>query len=382
MHADEPGAGRAPDAAAGPADLPSLLHEASRQLTICNACRYCEGLCAVFPALERRASLGPGDISQLANLCHDCRACFDSCMYTSPHVFDLNVPRALSSVRVRDYERYVWPRRVPAALAGWRGLVLVAAAASALLILVAIGHAGVRGLVAAGGGPQSPYALIPYPALLAIVCAPALFAVAVTIAAGLRYWSEIGGAPGGWHLRPVLQGLWHAATLRYLKGGGAECYYPDEQVPSAARRRLHAFTAYGFAMCIVSTVSAGIMQDILGVSPPYGWLSVPVLSGTLGGVSLAVGCFGLLSLKLRASQEPAAAQMTIKDYGLLAALGFLAISGLATLLTRSTGAFGPVFLVHMAAVVLATAAAPYSKFIHFVFRILALIRDGLEHDAV
>jgi citrate/tricarballylate utilization protein len=382
MHADEPGAHSAADGSGGPVDLPALFQEASRQLTVCNACRYCEGLCAVFPALERRGSLGPGDISQLANLCHDCRACFDSCMYTSPHVFDLNVPRVLSSVRVGDYKRYVWPSRVPAALAGWRGLVLLSAAASALLILVAIGHAGVRGLVASGGSPQSPYALIPYPALIAIVCAPALFAAAVTIAAGLGYWSEIGGAPDGWHLRPVLRAFWHAATLRYLKGGGAECYYPDKQVPSAARRRLHAFAAYGFAMCVVATVSAGIMQDILGIGPPYGWLSVPVLSGTVGGVSLAVGCFGLVSMKLHASQEPASAQMTIKDYGLLAALGFLAISGLATLLTRSTGAFGPVFLVHMAAVVLATAAAPYSKFIHFVFRILALIRDGLEHDAL
>lgn len=381
MSADEPGPGRPADGAARPGDLPALVQEAGRQLTICNACRYCEGLCAVFPALERRTLLASGDISQLANLCHDCRACFDSCMYTSPHVFELNVPRVLSSVRVRDYGRYVWPRRVPAALSGWRGLVLLAAASSALVIVAAIGHAGVRGLVASDGGPQSPYALIPYPELLGIVCAPVLFALAVTITAGMRYWSEIGGAPDGWHLRPVLQAFWHAATLRYLKGGGAECYYPDEKVPSAARRRLHAFVAYGFAMCAVSTISAGIMQDIAGVSPPYGWLSVPVLSGTAGGVSLAVGCIGLVLMKLRASREPAAAQMTIKDYGLLAALGFLAISGLATLLARSSGAFGLVFLVHMAAVVLAMAAAPYSKFIHFVFRTLALVRDALERDA-
>ena len=32
----------------------SLLEEAERQLTICNACRYCEGYCAVFPAMEMR----------------------------------------------------------------------------------------------------------------------------------------------------------------------------------------------------------------------------------------------------------------------------------------------------------------------------------------
>ncbi len=29
-----------------------LLAEAERQMTICNSCRYCEGFCAVFPAME------------------------------------------------------------------------------------------------------------------------------------------------------------------------------------------------------------------------------------------------------------------------------------------------------------------------------------------
>ena len=28
--------------------------EVSRIMTICNACRYCEGFCAVFPAMTRR----------------------------------------------------------------------------------------------------------------------------------------------------------------------------------------------------------------------------------------------------------------------------------------------------------------------------------------
>ena len=54
-------------------DIDLLVSEASRQLTICNSCRYCEGLCAVYPALERRSQLTEGDVSQLANLCHDCQ---------------------------------------------------------------------------------------------------------------------------------------------------------------------------------------------------------------------------------------------------------------------------------------------------------------------
>ena len=30
------------------------LAEADRLMTVCNSCRYCEGLCAVFPAMEMR----------------------------------------------------------------------------------------------------------------------------------------------------------------------------------------------------------------------------------------------------------------------------------------------------------------------------------------
>ena len=29
----------------------SAIEEAARQVNICNACRYCEGYCAVFPAI-------------------------------------------------------------------------------------------------------------------------------------------------------------------------------------------------------------------------------------------------------------------------------------------------------------------------------------------
>src|SRR5216683_5026093 len=79
--------------------LAELIEEADRQLTICNACRYCEGYCAVFPALERRTLLSEGDITHLADLCHDCRACFTACMYAPPHEFGVNPPAVLSAVR-------------------------------------------------------------------------------------------------------------------------------------------------------------------------------------------------------------------------------------------------------------------------------------------
>lgn len=36
--------------------------EVGRVMQICNACRYCEGFCAVFPAMTRRLEFGKADI--------------------------------------------------------------------------------------------------------------------------------------------------------------------------------------------------------------------------------------------------------------------------------------------------------------------------------
>src|SRR3984893_3202126 len=86
--------------------------EGARILTICNACRYCEGYCAVFPALERQVDLTVGDITHLADLCHDCRDCYTACMYAPPHEFALNLPAALSAVRHHTYDEYPAPPHV------------------------------------------------------------------------------------------------------------------------------------------------------------------------------------------------------------------------------------------------------------------------------
>lgn len=372
------GSAVAPGSPEGRTSLHLLVEEATRQLSICNACRYCEGFCAVFPALSRRTLLDGGDVSQLANLCHDCRACYDACMYTAPHEFALNVPTALTAVRLTDYRRHVWPARVPRLLSGWSGLFAGALAAVAVMLGIAVGNAGWSGLVATHDGPNALYRLIPYGVLLGLMLAAVAFSLTVGGLAVRRYWraTATGAPPAG--PRSVARALWYALTLRYLRGGGGECYYPTDDRPSASRRWLHTLLVGGFGLCLVSTVAAGILQDILGEDPPYAWLSVPVIAGTLGGIGLLAGCAGLLLLKMRSSSVTSVAEMTVKDYGLLTALAFLALSGLATLLTRATPAFGPVLVIHLGSVILAFASAPYSKFMHVGFRFAALVRDTAE----
>ena len=73
--------------------------EAKRQMEICNACRYCEGYCAVFPAMALRRDFAAGDLTHLANLCHGCKGCYHSCQYAPPHAFGVNIPATFATLR-------------------------------------------------------------------------------------------------------------------------------------------------------------------------------------------------------------------------------------------------------------------------------------------
>src|SRR3990172_8434537 len=107
MHVDDPTADGANDP----------LVNGERIMRICNACCYCEGYCAVFPAMERRLQFTPSDLNYLANLCHNCGECHYPCQYSPPHEFDVNVPRSFAEIRARTYRQYAWPAPLAAMFA-------------------------------------------------------------------------------------------------------------------------------------------------------------------------------------------------------------------------------------------------------------------------
>ena len=84
--------------------------EARRALALCNVCDYCSGYCETFVAAERRRAFTDGDLTYLANLCHNCRACFHACQYAPPHPFAINLPKVLEQLRQQSYRELVWPR--------------------------------------------------------------------------------------------------------------------------------------------------------------------------------------------------------------------------------------------------------------------------------
>ena len=156
----------------------ALLAEADRLMTVCNSCRYCEGLCAVFPAMEMRRAFPDGDLNYLANLCHSCGACYVDCQFSPPHEFDVNVPRVLAQVRNESDAVYAWPSAL-ATMVARNGLAIsvVAALSVAAFILGFAAWHDASVIVGTHTGPGAFYRLMPHNAMALLFGLVFLYAV-------------------------------------------------------------------------------------------------------------------------------------------------------------------------------------------------------------
>jgi citrate/tricarballylate utilization protein len=352
--------------------------EVARQMQICNACRYCEGYCAVFPAMTRRLDFGSADVNYLANLCHNCSACLHACQYASPHEFAVNVPQALARVRGQTYSRYAWPAPL-GALYRRNGLTvaLAVAASLALFLILAIVLGGSR-----FDQPQAGdfYAVFPH-GLMVAMFAPVFAWACVALTIGVtRFWRDT--TPGRPDAGALAEAARDAMTLTYLGGGqGQGCNEVDDAF-TLARRRFHHLTFYGFGLCFAATALATLYHFALGLHAPYPLSSLPVVLGSVGGVSLFVGAAGLLGLHLRRNPDQGDAAQQPMDRGFIALLLLTSSSGLALLAMRDTAAMALLLALHLGVVMALFATLPYGKFGHGVYRIAALLKFAVEKRQV
>jgi citrate/tricarballylate utilization protein len=356
-----------------------VLAEANRQFSICNACRYCEGICTVFPAMELRTAFAQGDVAYLSTLCHDCRACIHACPFSPPHEFAIDIPALMSAARAETFERYARPRRFWQALARARSVTGLAVATTVFFLIVALATGTPRRIVETHTGEGSFYEVITYAWLLV----PALIASAVTLAAivagASTFVRETRGGPRRLlDRRAVLRATREALALTNLKGGGGGCYQ-DGARPASTRRYLHHAVFYGFAAMFASTVSAFVEQDLLGNEPPYRLLSVPVILGALGGLSTLAGCAGFVVIGAR-SRGPKSAESHHLDRLFTMTLAAATATGLLLLAFRATPLLGPALILHLGALGGLYLTFPYSKFVHWVYRYVALVRAYAESD--
>ncbi len=343
--------------------LQELVEESQRVLRICNACRYCEGFCAVFPALERRLEFAEDDVHYLASLCHNCGSCYYACQYAPPHEFQLNFPRLMAEARAATYRKYAFPGFL-SALFSRNGLAVTLIAASSLFLLVLLTDTKASG---------SFYNALPHSLMAGFFTVVSVAIVAALGASALRYWRGMNETGRG----GMAEATRDALTLRYLDGGGEGCTYPDEK-PSFARRRFHHLTFYGFALCFAATCVGTVYHYILGWHAPYPLLSLPVVLGTLGGIGLLAGPAGLLHLRLRRDPDLDDPRQDGMDIAFIALLFATSATGLALLALRDTGAMAPLLAVHLGVVLALFVTMPYGKFVHAVYRLAALVRFHVE----
>ena len=372
----------------------ATLREAERIMVVCNACRYCEGYCAVFRAMEKRRSFPAGDLRYLANLCHDCGECLYACQYAPPHEFAINVPRTFAQLRLESYETYAWPAVLSRAFRR-NGVVTSLALAAAMV--------GVIWLLAITTGNLEPplaradfYAILPHHVMVALfgaVFGVALIALGVGLARFRRDTGDprslspgpnrlrqgYGGPPGPGLLAsvPAWPAVRDALTLRNLHAHGTDCTYGGEELRSSWRRWFHHCTFYGFGLCFAAT-SVAAMYHWLGWPAPYSYGSLPVVLGTVGGFGLLIGPAGLYSIgRLR---DPAAASPASRylEHGLIVLLFLSSLTGLALLVFRETPAMAYLLIVHLGVVLALFLTLPYGKFVHGLYRTAALVKHARE----
>ena len=359
----------------------ATLEEADRLMTVCNSCRYCEGLCAVFPAMEMRRAFSDGDLNYLANLCHGCGACLSDCQFAPPHEFDVNVPRTLARLRGDTYQAYVWPRSL-AVLFERNGVAI--ALISALSVALMIGGFAAWNdpatLFGTHEGPGAFYKLMPHSAMAGLFVAVSIYAV-VAMAMGIRaFWTDI-GEPFAALTQPrsVWQAIRDACTLRYLDGGGVGCMNEDDK-PTDRRRLYHHMTFYGFALCFLSTSTATAYHCLLGIEAPYPWYDLPVLLGTIGGLGLVGGPIGLLKAKWQRDPLLLDTPRFGMDVAFILMLFATGLTGLLLLIFRATPAMGLLLALHLGIVFSLFLTMPYGKFMHGIYRFLALVRYARERS--
>ncbi|NGM89089.1 tricarballylate utilization 4Fe-4S protein TcuB [Parapusillimonas sp. SGNA-6] len=362
----------------GIADILNYENEARRILTICNSCRYCEGFCAVFPAMTRRLDFLKEDVHYLANLCHNCGACLHACQYSAPHEFNVNIPRTLAQVRLKTYSEYAWPRYL-GQLYDKNGLTLSLATAItlAIFLLVAI---FMNGSVVHAPLAGDFYAIFPHNVLVAMFGVVFVFA-AVSLSIGVsRFWRGTAqGTIGGTSIsEAIVEASSDALTLKYLDGGHGEGCNESSSQFTLWRRRFHHMTFYGLMLCFAATIVGTLYHYALNWPAPYPVLSLPVGLGTLGGIGLLLGPAGLLALNLKRHPSHGDARQQPMDRGFIALLFLVSLTGLLLLTFRDTQWMGALLAVHLGIVMAFFLTMPYGKFAHGFYRSAALLKNSIE----
>ncbi|MEM3714077.1 MAG: hypothetical protein QXF82_03930 [Nitrososphaeria archaeon] len=335
-----------------------IIAEAARQLTICNACRYCEGYCDVWDAIEIRREFSPHDVLHLANLCHDCRDCFYACPYIPPHEFAINIPKIMKESRMISYKQFVFPKAFR-----W---ILDRFAQTYFILTFLIFLALMTYVVFLHGATIFYKSYLPmqllFPPYIFLLLEYSMYAYVFILwyIEGSKYWKYISkGAKV--EIKSVFKALGDVFLHKNFRGGGTGCAYPYDK-GNYFRLVAHALVMFGFII------------DWVGILfYPFVSLSF-ILLYLLGSLMMFAGSVTLLIMSGLADKN-------VDTEGISSFSGaflLLSVSGILFFLFLPTPTWTIFFLIRVSSVGSIFLLAPFSKFIHPIFRFLSLVWNRQE----
>ena len=351
-------------------DRDRTMEDAVRQFTICNACRYCEGYCPVWPEVHSGNIITRNDVLYYSNLCYDHRDCYYACPYVpDAHEFKINIPEVTRKIRKKTYEELTFNLNI--------SLEKKIALSLILVVPIMLGWIFTFNNIYSPG-PISFYKLVPKYLLIAVSSILSLYLLSMLAVAGIRYRRlVIDGLDRGDRNTGV--GIAGITTLLNVLAHKwfRKIHYPGEK-ESNVRFGFHLLIFYGFLMDILSTTLGFIYEDILAIPSPFPFNNPAVIAGVTGGLMLTVG--GLLGLVARFSSWNKQPFMTVEGFDFLLILEFfvVALTGLLTLLFRYTAGSEEVYLmllIHYSAIYTMYITAPFStNVLHIIVRLMSLNR--------
>lgn len=307
-------------------------------------------------------------MTYLANLCHDCRECVFACPFTTPHEFGVNPPKVFAELRQESYKKYAIAS--PLGKLNFWATTVIAIAVFFIIALALNGSTNVFSQHLETGGF---YKVLSEGLLTILFSIFGLWMLFAWVFGAVRFWRDLKSEQtqpvAG---RDVVKAIKDSFTLRYL---GKET--PDSEVPMQ-RRVLHHFVFYGFLLDLASTTLGAFYSHVLHIQAPYPVMSPIVILGILGGIGILIGTSGFIFVKTKDDRSATDEGAVKSGRAFSTSLLLVAATGFLLLALRDTPAMGTILVIHLSTVTSLFLTAPYTKFTHFIYRFMALVRYAQE----
>ena len=159
----------------------------------------------------------------------------------------------------------------------------------------------------------------------------------------------------------IVAGLKRETGIMVVIGGGTGCKVPWEN-NKYFRLTAHSLVFFGF---IVALISISFYPNI------FGYIGIVYF---LGSLAISIGTVALIYIHITEDRGSRSQKQSSLDYAFTVLLFFAGITGVLIPILIGTDWFNWNFLIHDALMAVVFLIAPFSKFIHPVFRLISLIK--------